>query len=113
MKMPGFYNVPGKTRANLLCGQPAVHIREHIDAPLALRIDRDPRERRFFSRDHFNSRKIESIFREGAGNKTPALVIPNEPEPAGFRSQSRNLGEIVARDASGMNLEALCVDLFF
>ncbi len=111
MEVSGLDDMPGKACAHLLRAQFAVHIRKHVDAPLALDIHRNPCERRFFSGNHFDSGKIQAIFGKGAGNKPSALVVSDQPKPPGFGSQARDLREIVSSNAAGVNLEALGVDL--
>jgi len=60
-----------------------------------------------FRQHHFDSGKVQPIFSKGARNEPPALVIADQPEPTGFGSQSRNLREIVSRNAAGVNFQAL------
>ena len=76
-------------------------------------VNRNPGEGRFLSGDHFDSGEIKPIFRKGAGNQPPALIIADQAKPPGFRSEARDLREIVACHAAGVNLDALGVDFFF
>src|SRR6267154_3664813 len=110
MEVSSFDDMPGEARAHLLRVQFAIHIRKHVDAPLALGIHRNPGERRFFPGNHFDSGKVQSVFGKSARNQPSALVVSDESKPPGFGPQARDLREIVSGNAAGVNFQALSVD---
>src|SRR5258707_5231328 len=110
MEVPGFDDMPGEARAHLLRAQFPVHIRKHVDASFAVGIHRNPRERRFFPGNHFDSGKVQSVFGKSARNQASALVVSDESKPPGFGPQARDLREIVSGNAAAVNFQALSAD---
>src|SRR5713226_8947495 len=111
MKMFGAFDVRREAAAYLLRGKLSVDIGKHVDAALALRVDRNPGERGLRTFDGFNAREIQPVLGERLCYQTSALVVADESEPAGARAEPRDLREIVAGDAASVNLRAIDIDL--
>src|SRR5713226_2509942 len=111
MKMFGAFDVRREAVAHLFGGKLPVDIGKHVDAALALRVDRNPGERGLRTFDGFNAREIQPVLGERLCYQTSALVVADESEPAGARAEPRDLREIVAGDAASVNLRAIDIDL--
>src|SRR4029077_7726988 len=98
--------------AHLLRGKLPVDIGEHVDAAFSLCVDGNPCERGLLALDGFDACEVQPVIGERFRYQGAALVVADEPEPAGARAEARDLREIVAGNAAGVNLEAIGIDLF-
>src|ERR1700730_280399 len=111
MKMLGAFDVRREAAAHLVHGEFPVDVGKHIDAALTLGIDGNPGERRLLALDGFNAGEVQAVVNERLGYQATALVIADESEPAGAGAEPRNLGEVVAGNAAGVNFQAIGIDL--
>src|SRR6266478_4907514 len=111
MKMLGGFDARRETAAHLLRGKLPVDIGKHVDAAFSLRVDGNPGKRGLLALDGFNAGEVHSVIRERLGYQASALVVTDESQPAGARAEPRDLREIVAGNAAGMNLQAIGIDL--
>src|SRR5260370_20521168 len=111
MTMFGALDVRREAAAPLFRGKFPVDIGKHVDAALALRIDGNPGEGGLLALDGFNAGEVQPVVSESLRYQTSALIVADESEPAGARAEPRDLREIVAGDAAGVNLQPIGIDL--
>src|SRR6266852_5138522 len=111
MKMFGALDVRREAAAHLFRGKFPVDIGKHVDAALALRIDGNPGEGGLLALDGFNAGEVQPVVSESLRYQSSALVVADESEPAGASAEPRDLREIVAGDATSVNLEPIGIDL--
>src|SRR6266446_2208949 len=111
MKMLGGFDARRETAAHLLRGKLPVDIGKHVDAAFSLRVDGNPGERRLLALYDFDACEVQPVIGEGFRYQASALVVADEPKPAGARAEARDLREIVAGNAAGVNLQPIGIDL--
>ena len=105
------HDVRRKSPAHLRRRNLPIHIGEHIDAPLPLRIHRNPHKRRLIAFHRLDARTVQAVIHKRLDDQPPAVVIPNQSKPSRADSQPPHLRQVVPSNATSVNLQPIRIDL--
>lgn len=105
-----FLNMRSEAVGHLKRGNLSGYVRKHVNAAFAGSIHGNPSERRKLVLHHLDATRVHAIRFESFDDDPPIIIVADQPEPTGFRSEPRHLRQIIRSHSARMNLESLGVD---